>query len=462
MKKTWIPIILWALCSVFAVAQRQQIDKVVAVVGNHIILQSDIEAQVKLLQNQQQGAEMPEEVRCLIFDQMLANALMLAEAEKDSLLVNDMEVQGQLDSRVSTILSYMGNDESKFKEFYSMTPPEMKEFMRDQMRDQLVQQKMQQQIMQSITITPKEVKEFFQRIPRDSLPYFNSEVELAEVVVKPKINALEDARARKLARNLLLQIVEDSVSFELLAKKYSDDRSSAALGGNLGVQPRGTLVPEFEAAAYQLKDGQVSDVVKTDFGYHIIKLINRLGNSINTQHILIRPEITAEDREIAYQKLDSIRTLITVDSTTFSQAIAKYSEEDYSKTRAGRISNPTTGEPYFELGDLDPAIYFAIDKLTAGDLTKVIEYDSRTGEKQFRVVKILSRTEPHVANLGDDYSKIRKAALEEKKGRHIIEWIDTRIAKNYIEIKIENLGAQATEVTACGSMKKWVDASSRP
>lgn len=460
MKKIWISAILWSLFSIMALAQRQQVDKVIGVVGNHIILQSDIEAQLKSLKSQSQGVDLPEDARWLVFDQLLANALMLAEAEQDSVLVGDAEVQAQLDARVAQILAYMNNDPKKFKEFYDMSPTEMKDFMRDQMKDQLIQQKMQQQVMSSITITPKEVKDFFNGIPSDSLPYFNSEVELAEIVIKPKINPIEDARARKLARNLMLQIVEDSVDFEVLARKYSDDRSSAALGGNLGVQTRGTLVPEFEATAYQLKPGEVSEVVKTEFGYHVIQLINRLGNTINTKHILIRPDITTEDREKAYQELDSIRNLILADSITFAAGIAQYSEEDFSKTRAGRIMNPMTGEPYFELGDLDPSIYFAIDGLKEGEITKVIEYDTRTGDKQFRIVKLLTRTEPHVANLKDDYSKIRKAALESKKGQFIMDWIDQKIADNYIEIKIENLGNQLEEAQACGALKKWFDANS--
>jgi peptidyl-prolyl cis-trans isomerase SurA len=463
MKKFWIPVLLWTTCSFLALSQRLQVDKVVAVVGNQIILHSDIEAQVKLMQSQSQGVDLPADVRCYIFDQLFANALMLTEAERDSVVVSDLEVQAQLDNRVNTILSYMGMDENKFMEFYNMTPIEMKEFMRDQMKDQLVQQRMQQQVMKSITITPKEVKVFFERIPRDSLPYFNSEVELSEIVIKPKVNATEDARARKLARNLLLQIVEDSVAFDLIARKYSDDKISADLGGDLGVQPRGTLVPEFEAAAYQLKDGEVSDVIKTKFGYHIIQLINRLGNNINTRHILIRPDITTADREKSYQFLDSIRNLILVDSLSFSRAISAFSEDDQSKTRAGRISNPATGEPYFELGDLEPSVYFAIDGLKESDITKVIEYDSRTGEKQFRIVKIMSRTQPHVANLKDDYSKIRMAALEEKKGRHIMNWINSNISNNYIEIKLKNLGENDSEITKCDAMKKWMSSdNNRP
>lgn len=459
MNKFWIALGLLLWLSSTVLGQRKQVDRVIAIVGNHIILQSDLEAQVKLLENQSQGTDLPEDARGLVFDQLLANALMLAEAEKDSLVVEDAEVQAQLDSRIQQILSYMNNSNEKFIEFYGMRPSEMKDFMRDQMRDQLVQQRMQQQIMASITITPQEVKKFFQTIPKDSLPYFSSEVELAEVVIKPKINPIEDNRAKQLARNLLIQVVSDSVDFELLAKRYSDDRGSAALGGNLGVQPRGNLVPEFEAAAYQLKPNEVSDVVKTEYGYHVIQLINRLGNTINTRHILIRPKITTEDREEAFNNLDSIRNLIVADSMTFSAAIAEYSEEEFSKTRAGRIMNPMTGEPYFELGDLDPSIYFAIDGMNEGEITKVIEYETPSGEKQFRIVKLLRRSEPHVANLTDDYSKIRTAALESKKGRFIMGWIDSKIPSNYIEIKVDNLGEEAATLRESPALKKWMDSN---
>ena len=460
MNKISTIALLYCLMATTALwAQRQQIDRVIGMVGNHIILQSDLEAQLKMLENQSQGTALPPDARGLIFDQLLSNALMLAEAERDSLVVDDAEVQSQLDARVQQILAYMGNDVKKFKQFYQMTPLEMKDFMRDQMRDQLVQQKMQQQIMASITITPKEVKEFFASIPRDSLPYFNAEVELAEVVIKPKINALEDARAKRLARNLLIQIVSDSVDFAALARKYSDDRSSAVLGGELGIQTRGTFVPEFEAAAYQLKPGEVSNLVKSEFGYHIIQLNSRLGNTIDTRHILIKPKITTEDREAAYQYLDSIRNLIVSDSITFSKAIADYSEEDFSKTRAGRISNPMTGEAYFELGDLEPSIYFAIDGLEVGEITKVIEYESRRQEKQFRIVKLMNRTEPHIANLKDDYSKIRNAALEAKKGRFLREWVNEKLTDNYVEIKVENLGEQADELFQSPAMEKWLNSN---
>ena len=457
MKQIFILFIILQLIIVQVVqAQRQQIDKVVAVVGDQIILQSDIEAQYKLFISQSQGVEQPENIRCMIFQQLLANSLLLEQAAKDSVLVGDTEVNAQLDSRIAQILQYMGGDKEKFKAYYNMRPSEKKESMRDQMKDQLILQKMQQKLMATVSITPKEVKTFFDKIPTDSLPYFNSEVEMAEIVIKPAINPIEDARARKVARNLLLQIVEDSVDFGLLAKKYSDDPGSARLGGDLGAQPRGTMVPEFEAAAYQLKKGECSDVVKSQFGYHIIQLVERLGNTIHCRHILITPDITIDDKQKAFDLLDSIRNLIVNDSISYSAAIAKYSQEDFSKTRAGRIMNPMNGESYFELGDIDSDIYFAIDGLKKGEISKVIKYNSRRGAPQFRIVKLLNRTAPHVASMKDDYSKIRKAALEEKKGRYTTQWIDTKIKDNYIEIKMENLEVAGEKMDNCESMDKWL------
>ena len=294
-----------------------------------------------------QNPNMPEDARCIIFEQLLANSLLLAEAEKDSVVVSDLEVETQLDARVNQILQYMGNDKEKFEQYYEMSPTEMKDFMKDQMTDQLVLQRMQNQVISSVTITPKEVKKFYNRIPKDSLPHFNSEVELSEIVIIPKQNPIEEARARKLARNLFLQIVEDSVDFATLARKYSDDPGSAALGGELGNVARGTFASEFEAAAYQLSK-EVSDVVKTD-GYHIIQLNERLGNTINCRHILIKPALTTEDRQLAYDRLDSIRQMIEEDSITFDAAIAAYSEDEFSKTRAGRITNPMTGQAFLSL-----------------------------------------------------------------------------------------------------------------
>jgi peptidyl-prolyl cis-trans isomerase SurA len=280
-----------------------QIDRVAAIVGQEVILISDIEAQHKLMESQS-GGKMPENARCIIFDQLLSNALILSEAEKDSVMANESEVETQLDSRIREILRYMNNDPEQFKLYYGRTSEEVKDEMRDDMRKQLVIQKMSQQIMQSVSVTPKEVKEFFERIPKDSLPYFNSEVELGEIVVKPKVNAEEDKRAREKAEDLRRQIVEGA-DFAELAKKFSDDKGTAVRGGDLGITSRGSFVPEFEAAAYSLDKMEISQVVKSEFGYHVIQLLERLGNNISTRHILIKAELTDYDQIAAKKYIDS-------------------------------------------------------------------------------------------------------------------------------------------------------------
>jgi peptidyl-prolyl cis-trans isomerase SurA len=436
---------------------QNQIDRVAAIVGHEVILVSDIEAQYKMID----AAKKSDKARCVIFDQLLANALILAEAERDSVVVGESEVETQLDSRIKEILRYMNNDPEKFKQYYGMTPQEVKDEMREDMKKQLLVQKMTNKVMQNISITPKDVKEFFSKIPKDSLPYFNSEVEMLELVIKPKVNALEDQRAREKAENLR-KMVMDGADFGEVAMRNSDDKGTAQQGGDLGITSRGSFVPEFEAAAYQLDKLEVSQVVKSEFGYHVIQLLDRLGNNIKTRHILVKPEIKPEDLILARKAIDSIRNLILIDSFSFEQAVQKFSEEEFSKTRAGMMTNPATGESHWELGQLDPEVYFAIDKLKIGEISKSIEFSSPFGESIFKIIKLRNKTLPHVANLKDDYSRIQQAAIEEKKSRYIREWIDKRIPKNYFEFKINELGEYAQNFIGkdgtvnCPMLGRWL------
>ena len=437
-----------------------QIDRVAAIVGQDVILVSDIESQYKLMESQSAG-KMPENARCMIFDQLLSNALIHSEAEKDSVAANESEVETQLESRIREILRYMNNDPEQFRLYYGKTPEEVKDEMRDDMRRQLVIQKMSQQIMQSVSVTPKEVKEFYETIPKDSLPYFNSEVELGELVLKPKVNPAEDQKARDKAEDLRKRL-EAGADFADLARKYSDDKGTAARGGDLGITSRGSFVPEFEATAYSLEKNEISQVVKSEFGYHVIQLLDRLGNNISTRHILVKAEITPADLEAAKREIDSIRSLILLDSFTFDQAVQKYSQEDFSKTRAGTMTNPNSGESQWELGDLDPEIYFAIDKLKVGEISTPIEFSSPYGESIFKIVRLRSKSTPHIANMRDDYSRIQQAAVEAKKSKHISDWVNQKITKNYVEIKLNALGEYAKYFSdelgraKCAMLARWM------
>ena len=429
----------------------QSIDKVLAIVGNEVILLSDVEGQFKLMQSQSRGS-LPPQTRCYLFDQLLTGALILGQAERDSVKVADEEVDGQIDARLQQILAMMGNSTEQFVSYYNKTPQEVKVEMREDMRKQLVQQQMQQKILDNVRVTPKEVREFFERIPKDSLPYFNSEVELGQIVLKPKVSTESDRLAKERAEDLLKRL-KNGADFAQLASTYSDDPGSRVQGGDLGVVPRGTFVAEFEAAAYQLEKGELSGLVKSPFGYHIIQMMERLGNNIRVRHILIRPEINDQDLKQAKAKADSLRNAILANELSFERAVKDFSEDEYSRSRNGELSNPQTGESIWELGDLDPAIYFGIQKLKAGDISEPIEMLQMGGETHYVLVKIRTRTSPHLANLDMDYSKIQRAALEEKKGKTLEDWIKKKIAQFYIELKPG--WEEALKVSACENLKVW-------
>ncbi len=261
----------------------------------------------------------------------------------------------------------------------------------------------------------------------------------------PKVNAGERRRAIQKLEDLRTRIVEGGEDFATLAKKYSDD-GSARSGGDLGWAKRGRYVPEFEAAAYKLDPMEVSPIVETQFGFHLLQMLERRGNSIRVRHILIRPEITDEDLDRAARTLDSVRTLILTDSMSFSEAVKRYSSEDMqSYNNDGRVVNPNTGDTFFEIGDLDPDIYFAIDTLEVNDITAPFEFTSPTGESMFRLVQLQSRTAPHKADLELDYNRIMEAAKEAKKNEYVNEWIEERVRRTYIKVDpmydhCENLG----------------------
>ena len=447
--------LIFTLLTVFSTivfGQRETIDRVVANVGSEIVLLSEVEEQYALLEAQE--GVLPDNIRCGIMDQVLAQKLLVNQAKLDSIEVTDEEVENQLNARVENILAYMNGDTKQFEAYYGQTISQVKEAFREDLRDQILADRMRNQIVSSIVITPKEVKEFFASIPVDSLPYFNSEVEIAELVYKPEVNAEEKAKAIKELEDLKKQI-EEGGDFAELAGKNSDDFASARIGGDLGWTKRGKFVPEFEAEAYKLDVGEVSPIFQTQFGFHILQLMGRRGNSINTRHILIRPEITDNDLDMARAKLDSIRQLIAIDSMSFEEAVKKFSDKDLqSYSNSGRMTNPRTGNTFFEIADLDPDIYFTIDTMETGTTSAPFAFNNQMGETHFRLVQLQSRSEPHKANLKTDYSKIRMAAKEEKQSRYVNDWVEQKIGSTFI--KLSNV------YEGCPNLLKWEQDAIKP
>lgn len=434
------------LLSVFGLqAQKEVLDKVVATVGGELLLLSEVEEQYALFEAQNGPA--PEKFRCQIMAQLMANKLLLNQAKLDSVEVSDIEVEAQLSARIDRILGFMNNDVSQFESYYGQSINDVKEQFREDLKNQITTERMKSTIMESITVTPSEVKRFFNGIPRDSLPYFNSEVEIGEIVYKPKVNAEQRKLSIDKLTEIRRQIVQDSMDFAQMAQRFSDD-GSARMGGELGWSKRGNFVPEFEAAAYNLEKGEISDIVESEFGFHLIQLLDRRGNSINVRHILIKPEITDEDLDLARIHLDSVRQLILQDSFNFSIGVKLFSDEDVqSYNNDGRMVNPATGNTFFEIGDLDPDIYFTIDTMELNEISAPFEFKGPTGETYFRIIQLQSRSAPHRANLQQDYAKIQDAAIQSKQNDYISDWVLEKINATYVEID--------TMFDGCPNLDTW-------
>lgn len=412
---------------------RELMDKVVARVGDEYVLLSEVEEQYASAKEQRQN--LPANFKCSVVDQILVNKLLVNQAKIDSLYPKEEEVETQLNSRFERILEYMNGNVDQFVAYYGQSPEAMKLQMRDDMKDQLMSEKMRTKILSDVSVTPSEVRKFFKDIPKDSLPYFNQEVEISEIILKPKANDVQKRLAKDKLADIRAQIVSGKMSFEDMAKKFSEDPGSGREGGDLGWAKRGKFVPEFEATAYKLDAGQLSEIFESDFGFHILQLIERRGNTIHTRHILVKAQITDEDVALAKHTLDSVRLLVIRDSMKFSKAVKDYGDKSTQSFHAdGRVTNPGSGNNTFETRELDPDTYFAIDSMKVNSICKPIEIALPTGEKYYRIIKLLLKTSPHKANLLTDYNKISSATLDQKKSSALVKWIERKAQTTFIQI----------------------------
>ena len=414
--------------------EKMLIDKVIAKVGTETILLSDVEGQYSYAL--EQGSAADPSIKCDILQAIIGQKLVVHHAKLDSVEVSPDEIEASLDFRIDQVLRQMGGDETLFQEYYGMTVLDMRGKLREDLNQQMLAERMQGQILNSVSITPKEVKQFFNSIPSDSIPFLSAEVELSEVVVKPQVNAEENAKALKKILEIRKRIVEGGEDFAELARTFSDDPGSGAQGGNLGFASRGTFVPEFEAAAYTLTKEEISEPIETEFGFHILQLLERRGNKVNIRHILVKPEITEADLQLARTKLDTVRAQIERGKISFENAVKLHSEESLpSYSNNGMIQNPQTGKTSFETAQLPSEIYFAIEDLVPGDITEPLEYPLPTGETYYRIIKVRDLTNPHKASLEEDYAKIQRFAKESKKNEYFSTWLEEKFGSTFIAIE---------------------------
>ena len=423
---------------------QQILDGIVVKVDNQIILRSEIEGIMAQEQARAQGKPLPPDLRCKILQSLVLNKLMIARADVDSVTVTDAQVGSELDRRMNYFVQQVGS-EKKLEELYNKPVRALKEDLRSQVRDQLVQQKMQEQIAGKVAVTPREVKEYFDKVPKDSIPYFSTEVEVGEIVIPAQVNdAAKQAAIAQL--NELRARVLAGESFEELAKKYSQDPGSGAQGGYLGFFKKGELVPEYEAASRKLEPGQLSPVVESQFGFHLIQFIERKGDSYSTRHILLKPATGTADASVAATKLTRIRSQILKDSISFAKAAKDFSTDKISAANGGLLSNRQSGGSKLPLDKLDPAIFFIIDTMKVGHITPPLPYRTDDGKDAMRILYLKSNTPPHQANLLDDYQKISQAALSQKKNRALDDWYEKNRSTVYLEVAPEY--AQCKVLTA--------------
>ncbi len=409
----------------------QVIDEVVAVVGKNVILYSDIETQY--IQYRMQGGIQgtAEEVRCSVLENMLYQKLLLDQAELDSVDVTEKQVDSELERRLRYFIAQIGSQE-KLEEYYKKSMDAIKEEMREVIREQMMTEQVQQELTKNVTITPSEIKKWFKSLPKDSIPMVNPEVVIGQIVRQPEITMAQKLEIKEKLR-AMRQRVLDGENFATLAVLYSEDPGSAKKGGELGLYGRGELYPEFEAVAFKLKDGELSEIVETQAGFHIMQLIERRGEYVNVRHILLRPKISPMELMRSNKFLDSVAQLVRADSMSFEDAVRAFSD-DPGKINGGMMMNPMTGTNQFEYDQLDPKVFFVIDKMKVGDISQAVAFDTEEGTEAYRLLYLKERTLAHRANIEDDYNKIQDWALEYKKSVQINAWVKEKAEKTYVRL----------------------------
>jgi peptidyl-prolyl cis-trans isomerase SurA len=413
-------------------AQERVIDRIVAVVGNSIVLQSEIENE--LVQMQAQGYVQTSNSRCELIENYLVQRLLLNQAIVDSIEVTDAEVEMELTRRLQFFIQQIGS-EQKLEDYYNKSILEIREDFRDIVRDQLITGYMQDEIIGNVTVTPAEVRRFFNSLAEEEIPLIPSEVQIRRIVRYPEFSEAENFRIRQRLNEIRQRIINGE-SFSTMAVLYSQDPGSARRGGELGYMSRANLAPEFANVVFSLRDDKVSPVFETDFGFHIAQLIDRQGEQVNARHILIRPEATDVAKADAISYLDSLADAIRSDTVSFRINAIRHTQDDETRMNGGLVINPGTGGSRFELDQLNPVQFEAVRNMSVGDISEPLEsrMDGGRGKLFYKILYLESQTAPHRANLKDDYARLKDMALAQKRQKILEEWVAEKRANTYIRI----------------------------
>ncbi len=428
-------MMLWLVAwGVWAQPQRMIVDKIVAIVGENIILESDVQMQYD--QMRRQGLVPPgHDSRCRILEDVMVQKLLLHQAKLDSLQVDAADVERQLDARLQRFIQMVGSKEA-LEKYYQKSILEIKDDLREGVREQLLAGMEQENIIKDVTMTPAEVKAYYRKLPKDSLPMIPEQFVIQQIQINPPYSEEAKLAARQKLLDLRKRILEGE-RFSTLAILYSEDPGTARRGGELGYTAKADLDKDFARVAFSLKKGQVSQIVETRFGYHLIQLIDRKEDRINVRHILIKPKLSAEAIRRAHELLDSIARQIRIDSLTFEKAALLYSEDEQTRTTGGLVLNPMTGEPRWEMSQFDKKTGQVVASLKEGEISDPFQYIDEAGNTVFKIIKLKRVIPAHRANLELDYELLASKAKLEKQKKVFDEWVEDKLASTYIRVDEE-------------------------
>jgi peptidyl-prolyl cis-trans isomerase SurA len=447
--KAILPLLLVLLGSSSLQAQKERyVDGILAVVGEKIITYSDYLTEYDQVSKQTGPGR---EGECFVFEQLLIRKLLMNQAELDSLPVDQNRIDAEIENKLRYYARQLGS-ERKLEEFLGKSLSEYKRDIRPRVQEQMLSRDMENKVLENVKISPKEVQEYYTSIPRDSLPLIGAEVEVAELIVVPKVSADAKAYAKEKAEDLRSRILRGA-SFEKLASAYSEDPGSALQGGLLPEFGRGDMVPEFERAAFRLKQDSVSKVIESPYGYHVIKMVSRRGERLICRHILVRAQITTEDLLQAKRRVDSAYTMLMTDSISWCDAVKRFGDQESGrKGECGFYSDESTGIQKVAVDALEKDLVKMIQDMPAGTYGEPQLTVFPDGARAYRLVYLKSETKPHTANMIQDYPKIQQAALQQKKDDALEAWVRKTRLKTYISI--------SRDFEQCPEVAEWTNNSS--
>jgi peptidyl-prolyl cis-trans isomerase SurA len=444
MKKIFLFSAFFLGLTLFARSQKVVADKIIAIVGDKIILNSEIANEIADLQRN--GEQVPDNAHCVILEQALAMKALVMQAEKDSLVVSDEELEALLDNQVRGFIQRFGSKEA-VEQVAGRTIYQLKEDFRQPFKERKLAEQMRNKIVGNIKITPNEVKAYYDKIPKDSLSFYESEVEIGEVVIYPKASRDLEKYAIDELTEYKRQVEAGERRFEVLASLYTDDPGSKEKGGLYTLnRTEKNFDPTFMSAAFRLKEGQISPVIKSKFGYHIIQMVSRNGDDATVRHILKIPQVTETEIAQTMQRLDSIRANLISNTIQFNEAVSRVSEDESAKFTGGM--RQCVNGTYCTYDQLDKELVLMLNTLKVGEYSKPVTFTDERGKKGVRIVYLKSRSEPHRENLKDDYNKVAQRALEEKKFDAIEKWFNSKISTYYVMIDPQE--------RSCPQLSRWL------